>query len=123
VLEPGGGLDRRDDLPRNAELGERAERRLLVVPEVAHSLVEADQPLLDQVLRVAAGEEVRARLEPHEARIAADQLVEGRPVAVPCSDDELEILKLSLSLLLARNCGRRPCCHRFSPGRAPEHSP
>ena len=32
--------------------------------KVADGLVETDQAFLDQVLRVAAGEEVRARLEP-----------------------------------------------------------
>ena len=60
VLEARRRLDRRDDLPRHAQLGERTERRLLVGPEVAHRLVEADEALLDQVLRVAAGEEVRS---------------------------------------------------------------
>ena len=102
VLEARRRLDRGDDLPRHAELGEAAERRLLVGAEVADRLVEADQPLLDQVLGVAAGEEVRARLEPDEARVAADQLVEGRRRRC-APDDELQILELSLSLL--RRCG------------------
>src|SRR5204862_7825870 len=38
VLETGRGLDRGDDLPGDAELGERAERRLLVGPEVPNGL-------------------------------------------------------------------------------------
>src|SRR6266540_2243838 len=92
VLEPRRRLDRGDDLPRDAELGERPERRLLVRAEVADRLVEADQSLLDQVLGVAAGEEVRARLEPHESRVAADQEVERRAVAVARLQDELQIL-------------------------------
>src|SRR5204862_8682 len=67
VLEAGRCLDGRDDLPRDAELREAAERRLLGA-EVAHGLVQADQALLDQVFRVAASEEVRACLEPDETR-------------------------------------------------------
>src|SRR6266480_1548637 len=96
VLEARSGLDRRDDLARHAELGEASERGLLVVPEVAHRLVEADQALLDQVLGIATGEEVRARLQTDEARVAADQRVEGNLVAVTGPDDELEIRKLAL---------------------------
>ena len=68
-------------------------------PEVAHRLVEADEPLLDQVLRVAAGEEVGARLQPDERGVAADQLVHRHRAAVARLQDELQILKLSLSLL------------------------
>src|SRR4051794_3335928 len=99
VLEAGRGLDRGDDLPRHAEFREAAERRLLVGAEVAHRLVEADEALLDQVLRVAAGEEVRARLQAHEAGVAADERVHRDAVAVPGSQDELQILKLALSFL------------------------
>ena len=99
VLEAGCRLDRGDDLARHAELGERPKRRLLVGAEVAHGLVEADQPFLDEIVAVASGEEVRARLQPHEGRVAADQRIERRAVAVPRLENELEILKLSLSLL------------------------
>ena len=56
VLEAGGGLDRRDDLPRHAQLGEAAERRLLLGPVVTNRLVETDHSLLHEVVRVAAGE-------------------------------------------------------------------
>src|SRR3954470_9995853 len=59
VLVARGRLDRGDDLPRDAQLGEVAERRLAVGPVVAHGLVEADEPFLDEVVGVAAGEEVR----------------------------------------------------------------
>src|SRR5919198_4397546 len=71
VLEARRGLDGGDDLASDAELGEAAERRLLVRAEITNRLVEPDQPLLDQVFGVAAGEEVRARLEADEARVAA----------------------------------------------------
>src|SRR5204863_3619377 len=70
VLEASRGLDRRDDLPGHAELGEAAERGLLVMPEVPHGFVEADQAFLDQVLRIAAGEKIRTGLEPDEAGVA-----------------------------------------------------
>ena len=114
VLEARRGLDRRDDLARDAELREAAERRLLVGAEIAHGLVEADQALLDQVLGVAAGEEVRARLQADEAGVAADQLRPSRAVAVAGLEDELEILKLSLSLL-RRICACGPSWTQASP--------
>jgi hypothetical protein len=101
VLEAGGGLDRRDDLPRDAELGEAPERRLLVGPEVPHRLVETDQALLVQVVGLPAGEEVRARLQPDEARVAADERVHGRRVAVSGTHDELEVGELSLASFLS----------------------
>src|SRR5205823_8457138 len=96
VLEASRGLDRRDDLPGHAELGEAAERGLLVMPEVPHGFVEADQAFLDQVLRIAAGEELRAGGEADEAGVAANQSVERSLVAVPGADDELEIRELAL---------------------------
>jgi hypothetical protein len=99
VLEPRRRLDRGDDLPRHAQLGEAPERRLLVGAEVANRLVEADQPLLDEVLRVTAGEEVRARLQADEAVVAAHQGIERGGAAVPRLHHQLQILKLSLSLL------------------------
>ena len=99
VLEPGRGLDRRDDLPRHAELREGPERGLLVGAKIAHCLVEADEALLDQVLRVAAGKEIGARLQAHERGVAAHQLVHRDARAVARLQDKLQILKLSLSLL------------------------
>src|SRR5581483_10036406 len=105
VLEPRRRLDRGDDLARHAQLGEGAERRLLVGAKVAHGLVEPDQALLDQIVAVAADEEVRARLQPHERRVALDQRVERSLVAVASLEDELEILELSLSLLRALRGG------------------
>jgi hypothetical protein len=92
VLEAGRRLDRGDDLAGDAELREAAERRLLVGAEVAHRLVEADQALLQQIVGVAAGEEVRARLEADEAGVAANERVHGDAVAVPRLEHELQIL-------------------------------
>src|SRR4249919_3032104 len=101
VLEAGRGLDRRDDLARHAELGEGAERRLLVVAEVADGLVEPDQPFLDEILPVTAGEEVRARLQPDEPGVPPDEVIHRGGVPVARLDDELEILELTLRLLLS----------------------
>src|SRR5438876_1235624 len=92
VLEAGRSLDRGDDLSRHAELGEAAERRLLVRPKVAYGLAEPDQPFLEEVLAVAAGEEIRARLHANEARVAADQRITCPLVAVASAEDELQIL-------------------------------
>jgi hypothetical protein len=96
VLEARRRLDRRDDLSRHAELREASERRLLVVAEVPDRLVEADQPFLNQVLWVAPREEVRARLQPDEAGVSADERVERALVAVPRPHDQLKIRELTL---------------------------
>jgi hypothetical protein len=88
VLEAGRGLDRRDDLPRDAELGEAAERRVLVRAKVAHRLVEPDEPFLDEIVGVTAGDEVRARLQADEAGVAAEKRVHGGAVPVPGTEDE-----------------------------------
>jgi hypothetical protein len=74
------------------------------VAKVPHRLIEADQPFLDEVFAVAACEEVRARLQPDEAGVAADEVIHRRVVAVPRLDDELEILELALRLRLAAGC-------------------
>ena len=115
MLEAGRGLDRGDDLPRHAELGEGAERRLLVGTEVAHRLVEPDQALLDQVVTVAADQEVGARLQPHERRVAPDQPVERGLIAVSGLEHELQILELSLSLLGTLWCSCVTNGHRERP--------
>ncbi len=66
MLEARRRLDGGDDLPRHTELREAAKRRLLVRAEVPDGLVEADHALLHEVVPVAAGEEVRARLQANE---------------------------------------------------------
>src|SRR5204863_4193746 len=99
VLEASRSLDRRDDLPCDAELGEASERGLLVGAEITDGLVEPDQALLDQVLRVAAGEEVRARLQPDEPGVAAHERVKRPLVSVPCAHHELEVFELTPELL------------------------
>src|SRR5207302_7148848 len=99
VLQPRRRLDRGDDLAGYAELREAAKRGLLVGAEVAHGLEEPGQALLNEVLGIAADEEVRARLQADEAGVAADERVHRRPVAVPRADDELEIVELPLGLL------------------------
>src|SRR5690606_14721362 len=72
-------------------------------------------PLLDQVVRVAARQEVGARLQPHEAVVAAQQLIHGGLAAVPGLEHELEVLELALGLLGRLRRGRCAGCHRFSP--------
>ena len=77
VLVAGCRLDRGDDLARDAQLGEVAEARLAIGPIVADRLVETDESLLDQVVGIAAGEEVRRGLEPDETVVTADDPVVG----------------------------------------------
>ena len=75
VLVARGRLDGRDDLARDAQLREVAEARLALGAVVPDRLVEAHQPLLDQVVRVASDQEVRRGLQPHEPVVAAHQAV------------------------------------------------
>ena len=75
-------LDGGDDLAGDAELGEVAEARLAIAAIVADRLVEPDQPLLDEVVGVATGEEVGRSLESHEALIARDEAVVGGRIAL-----------------------------------------
>ncbi len=77
VLVAGRGLHRGDDLAGDAELGEVAEARLTIGPVVADRLVEAEQALLDQVVGLAAEQEVGGGLEADEAAVAADDRVVG----------------------------------------------
>src|SRR4051794_10431233 len=102
-------LHRGDDLPRDAQLREVAEARLAVGAVVADRLVEADEALLDQVVAVAAGQEVRRRLEAHEAVVAAHETLVRRRVALLGERDEVPVFYLDLTL---RPCG--DTCHERS---------
>src|SRR4030095_9054939 len=68
-------------------------------------LVEADEALLDQVVAVAAGEEVRRRLEAHEAVVAAHQAVGGRRIPLLGKGDQVTILDLNLRLRIGGQTG------------------
>ena len=72
----GRRLDCCDDLTRHAELRKSAERRELVVAEVADGLVEADHALLDDVLAVGTDEEIRTRLGTDEVPVLVDQIIQ-----------------------------------------------
>ena len=102
VLLARGRLDGGDDLPRDAELGEAAERGQAVVAVVADRLVEAEHALLDEVLGVAAGQEVRARLEAHELVIAQHERVERRLIAAAIRLHEREVGTLTEGLRVVR---------------------
>src|SRR6185437_16973202 len=96
VLVARGGLDRGDDLARDAQLGEVAEARLAVGPVVADRLVEADEPLLDEVVRVSPGQEVRRGFEAHEPVVPANDVVISLAVPLLGESDEITILDLRL---------------------------
>ena len=89
-----GGLDRREDLAGDAELGEGPERGFLLEVEVPDRLEEADHALLDDVFLVRAGEEVGAGLGPGEVPVAAQEDLEAALVAFLDSLDEDLILEL-----------------------------
>src|SRR6185503_8028312 len=105
VLVAGRGLDRGDDLARDAELGEVAEARLAIGAVVADRLVEADEALLDEVVPVAADEEVRRGLEAHEAVVALDDAVHRILAALLGQSDQKVIIKLRLRLSPANSWG------------------
>jgi hypothetical protein len=122
MLVAARGLDRRDHLPGDAELREVAEARLAVGPKVADRLVEADQPFLDEVVRLPAEQEVRRRLEADETSIAPDDPVIGDAVTPLRLGDEVGVVELPGCLSAARLLGRRGdprellghCCHVLS---------
>src|SRR3954453_14639914 len=91
MLLPRRGLDRGDDLARDAQLGKGAEGRLQVGVVVADRLVEADHAFLDDVLAVTADEEGGARLGPGEAAVLLQQLAQRAVVTLPRSADELVV--------------------------------
>src|SRR4051795_12792755 len=119
VLVARRGLDRGDDLARDAELGEVAEARLAVGPVVAVCLVEPDEALLDEVVAVAAGEEVRRRLQAHEAVVAAHEPLVRRGVALLGQRDEVTVIDLDLRLSVGGETGHErsflPRCGREPP--------
>ncbi len=80
------------------QLREVAEARLAIGAVVANRLVEADEALLDQIVAVAAGEEVRRRLETHEAVVTADETVVRVRVSLLCKGDEESVIDLKLRL-------------------------
>ena len=76
VLVARRGLDRGDDLARDAQLREVAERRLAVGAVVADRLVEADEALLDQV--VASRRRPGSTTTPSGARTSSSAARGGR---------------------------------------------
>src|SRR6185503_9335026 len=108
-------LHRGDDLAGDAELGEVAEARLTVRAVVAHGLVEPDEPFLDQVVGVAADQEVRRRLQADEAVVAPDDHVVGVRTALLGESDQIVIVKLSFSVTSMRLRTGGADCHRPSP--------
>ena len=59
----------------------------------------SDQPLLDEVFSVTAGEEVGARLQANETCVATDQRIHRLVVSIPRPHDQLKIRELPLGPL------------------------
>ena len=91
VLLPRRGLDRGDDLAGDAQLGERPERRQLLPPEVPNGLVEADHPLLDDILAIGPDQKVRLGFDSDEVAVLVDQILGGELIASLCAIDKLFI--------------------------------
>src|SRR6185503_9233330 len=105
VLVARRGLHGRDDLAGDAQLREVAEARLPVGPVVADRLVEADEALLDEVVAVAAGEEVRRRLQADEPVVPAHEALVRRVVALLGEGDEVSVIDLDLRLSVRGETG------------------
>ena len=86
------------------------ERKLdvLVDPVVPDRLVEADHPLLLEVLGVAAGEEVARGAQADEGRVAPDDLCLARAVPDRARSTRWRSSGFTLSLYDSLRCGR---CH------------
>src|SRR5206468_5120341 len=82
VLLRSRASDRGDELPGDADVGEGSKRSLLLRLEVADGLEETDEALLDDVVAIRPGEEVRARLHPGEPAVPGEQDVGGAIVAL-----------------------------------------
>ena len=93
MLLPVGALYRRENLPRDSELGERTKRGLLVEVEVPDCLEQADHALLDHVFSVGAGQEVGAGLGAREVPIAGEQDLDGSVVAATGLLDKLDVFE------------------------------
>src|SRR5207248_627395 len=89
------GFDGRDDLARDAQLGEVPEARLAVGAVVPDRLVEAYKPFLDQVVGVTPDQEIRRGLQPDEAVIAADHPVGRRGHALLRERDQVLVVWLA----------------------------
>jgi len=84
VLLARGRLDGGDDLPRDAQLGERAERRHLGWAEIPDGLIKTDHALLNDILPVRANKKVRARLRSYKIFIFVEEIFESVAVVVAC---------------------------------------
>ena len=67
---------------------ERVDPANALVRHVNWITLETDEALLDEVVSLAAGDEVRAGLEAHEAGVAAEQCVHRGRVSVASAEDE-----------------------------------
>src|SRR4029079_9437546 len=123
VLVARRGLHGRDDLAGDAQLREVAEARLAVGavvagrlvaadaallavgPVVADRLVQADEALLDEVVAVAAGEEVRRRLQADEPVVPTHEALVRGVVALLGEGDEVSVIDLDLRLSVRGETG------------------
>ena len=107
----------RDDLAGDAQLSEVAEARLTIEAVVADRLVQADQPLLDQVFGVTARQEVGGCLQPHEAVVAPDETLVRIAITLLSKRDQETILNLNFRVTVAGDS-----CHEQILSRAARSS-
>jgi hypothetical protein len=94
VLLPRRALDCGDDLSRDAELGEGAERGLTLGLEVADGLVKADHAFLDNILFVGTDQEIGARLYAREVLVSDEEVFERNFVTRASEFDNLFVCRV-----------------------------
>ena len=107
------GLDRGEDLTRDAELGEGSERSVLSEVEVSDRLEEADHAFLDDVFLVRSGEEVGASFRSGEIAVALEKDLDAAFVSGAHASDEVVVLELSQLGILSRPDGAQLISPRY----------
>ena len=74
MLLPGGGFDRGDNLPLDAQVGKDTKRYLPIWPEVAHSFIQADHAFLYNILMICPYQEIAPCLDANQAFVGFEQM-------------------------------------------------
>ena len=73
MLLAGRGLNRRYDLTRNTEFGERSKTRELIGFEIADGFVEPDHSFLDDIFAIGADEKITLGFDADEILVLVEQ--------------------------------------------------
>jgi len=93
VLLTRGGFDGGDELPGDTELGEGTETGTAGWIVVSNSLAQADEPLLEHIVTIRAGEEICTALAPNERPIPHHEFSGRTFIPRLSSGDEFQIIR------------------------------